>query len=342
MNTILQNAEHDLDLLAVYTRDSESKLSNAFKVEFAVFDESAGLPGVQVLPAAGRTEATNDAVGHFAIGCYGAVDGAAAWAPANTITRGRIDWYVTLEAGDAEVLVQRFFEVLPASAARRECRGLALVQDVRDAGAAAAKTDRQIHELLVRTRDLFHYYCRQRFVAVRETRMFRGNGTRMLHLDEPLFGLGSLVEESTTIDNTALRNYGGRMDRHNPKLEIVDDTESIFAVTSSLVFSNRFREYVTGVWGFVNKDVLAPPEEVHQAAIRFAVRVLAEGNEAAGGGAVAGAQRIKRERTDGHEVEYVANAESTTPPSLAALLRDRAIIESLRMFRSMPAMTVAG
>jgi len=333
-STLVQSQAHPADLLALYLH-TDGVLADATKVEYAVFDASAGYPGNQVLPVAGRTEVTTGA-GHVATGVYGVYNPTtlAFWAPAATIKRGRVVWYFRRTATAAEEVLERAFEVFPAATVRTPSSGLALVQDARDAGVPAARTDAQVFAALLRWRDLIERTCRQRFRPVRETRTLRGKGGALLQLGEPLVGLASWSNGGTTCSLSALQVYGhSGADRHNPYLEVAREDASIFTAAASSEFTWGLPQAIAGVWGFVDPD-FEPPLEIREAALRGVYLGFTDAPVSASG-------VRKAETTDKHSVTWALD-HAPARPGLLALLRDPAIQAACRLYRAPLALGAPG
>lgn len=338
-STLIKDKVHAADLLALYIQ-IEGKLANAVKVEYRIFDLSAGFPGVQLLPAGGgRTEVTTG-TGHVATGVYGVYDPAAVafWKPLATFKRLRVVWYITRTTGAAEEELERFAEALDTNEALREVGGLALVEDVRDAGAAATVATKDIHAVLIRWRDLFERHCRQRFRPVREVRNFRARGGIKLFFPEPLHGLTKWTNGTTVLSNDTLRVWGAEgRDRRNPKVEIVQpEKDNVFVSGTTSKFKSGLRQVVDGVWGFFDPVTFGPPLEITDAIERAALLTLKQAEPVPAVGGVR-----KREKVDKHEVEY-AGGFSVSRPGMMALLKDPAIRDALAMYRAPIGMGTTG
>lgn len=335
-STLVQGKAHDLKLLALFTH-SEGIAADAHLVEYVVMDDSAGLPGVQVLPAAGRTDVTATD-GRFATGSYGVWNPltAAAWAPADAIARGRVVWYYKMSADDEERVVERPFEVLAQAFATRGTTGLALVQDVKDfGGIAAALTNGVIHTELNIARDVIERVCRQRFRPIVESKRFRGDETDLLHLDEPLVALSTITAYDATTPNemdlSTLRVFVEGEDRRNPKIEMAREKFSIFTPTSLSLFAEGVVYAIAGTWGFVEPDTLAAPDLIRRAAVQW-VRITL--GERGGASRPVAGRRIRSESTDRHSIAYGDAPVAASRPALTSILRDPVVADALALYKA--------
>lgn len=351
--TLILDQTHPLDLLALYVQ-VDGVLTNAHSATFAIFDDSDGAPGVQVIPALPDTYVdVGDSIANFATGCYACIDPETSegWAPGETMRRGRVVWRYQLAATDPDTgtdyysdhVVEIPFEVVATTVASRPGMGLALVQDVRDfGGIAASTTDAQILAQLRSAQETFERLCRQRFRPVREARRMKGDDSDTLFLPEPMFGLTSITADGSALDLTVIRVYGSDGDdRRNPKLEIANEARTIFTPSMLGMFRAGSTPYlVSGVWGFIEPDTLRCPSLLKDAAVRWARLVLAERGSA--GPQPLPGRKIRSEMTDRHSITYADAAGTGGRVGLEAILRDPVIADVLSLYRASPLVAVVG
>ena len=139
---------------------------------------------------------------------------------------------------------------------------------------------------------------------------FDGNDSKMLHLSVPLVSVSSLKINGETVDlpTDDYIAYTGRAlpqdDRKNPKLELRPQTTSIFRRNAG-IFVMGLDQLITAAWGFVEADD-STPQMVKDAILELVILDLDGYFEKISTGGVNPITGVKRERTDGHEIEYHA------------------------------------
>jgi hypothetical protein len=329
--TLVKDQAHDADLLALFVQ-VDGTLTDAAQVQAQVMNVSAGQPGTKLFPAATDWEDLTT-TGRRSLGVYDVIDGADTWTPTAEYARGQVNWRYKVVASDPWSYVRRVFEVLDDDdTGGQQLPTLFLVQDMRDAGvpdtiaddAAAVATAQRMRELAER-------YCRQRFRPVWEVRRLRGYSHPVIPLPEPLYGLQSIVEGSTDLDLDRMVVWGHSGDgRRNPRVEIDVSTGSIMLpIPTGLSFSTGLITTITGVWGFFEPGTYEAPLLVKRALIDEAAwdwGIIPGG----GGGGSAGSK--KRERTDGHEIEWAVQSAAVRPGGLS--LMGQATRDTLLMYRA--------
>lgn len=329
--TLPVDRRHDYDELALYVQ-VEGKLIDAYKVEYEVYDESAGYPGAIIAPGATRQDVT-DTDGHFATGCYGVIDLGSGdpWTPDAEISRGRVYWYYTLEAGGPEYVVERIFEVVATSVTKRPTFNLWLIQDLLDhpkiAEIGTPPDARTTFNLLKVWTQRITLYCGQHFYPKRGVRRFKWRPNAHLFLPVPLFGLTSFlaIDESTPMSLSELVVWGATdEERRNPKIEMYDARPGFGLTVMTTV-------KVDGVWGFIEEDTLDAPLDMTTEALKVLARALFDAAHNVTS-TVEPFGPLKREKTDGHEVEY-AVVSTVVRSGMMALLKDPALRDALDLYR---------
>lgn len=162
--------------------------------------------------------------------------------------------------------------------------------------------------------------------------IFDGNNSDLLHFSTPLIAVTSLYinNDTTALDADEYRVYAGRQrpqdDRHNPRIELTGNRANSLWAKSHGLFYKGTDQKITATWGFVDDDgeggYVTPPAVV--AAIVELVCMDLDGYlETAGDARVLSG--MKREKTDGHEVEYQNTADARPtwamiPQSIADVL----------------------
>jgi len=145
---------------------------------------------------------------------------------------------------------------------------------------------------------------------------FDGNNSRMLHFNLPLLSVTSVKinDETTALAVDEYRAYTGyrqpQDDRLNPKIELTPIRASVWR-TSPGMFVKGLDQLVTATWGYVDEDPSNPgsfitPVPIKDAIIQLVILDLDnyfEQYEDGSSGKVLTA--VKREKTDGHEIEYM-------------------------------------
>jgi len=251
--TLPVGKQHNYDELALYVQ-VEGKLTDAYKVEYEIYDESAGFPGTAIAPGATSQDVT-DTDGHFATGCYGVIDLGTGlpWSPPSEITRGRVYWIYRLEEDGPEYRVERIFEVVAPTVTVRSAFNLWLIQDLLDhpkvVEIGTPPDARTAFNLLKIWTQRITLYCGQHFYPKREVRRFKWRPNAHLFLPMPLFGLTSFraIDESTPMSLSELVVWGATdEERRNPKIEMYDARPGFGLSVMAIV-------RVDGVWGSSRK-----------------------------------------------------------------------------------------
>lgn len=164
---------------------------------------------------------------------------------------------------------------------------------------------------------------------------FDGNNSRMLHFSLPLIEVTSLKINGDTValDADDYRAYTSRGpfqdDRWNPKIELTPIRNNIWRSHPGM-FVKGLEQRITAKWGFLEADDTCP-QPVKDAIVKLVVLDIDNYFDAsAGGGGGSAVTPMKRERTDGHEVEYMQMEDIKTMWSM--LPND--VAEILSMYRA--------
>jgi hypothetical protein len=170
---------------------------------------------------------------------------------------------------------------------------------------------------------------------------FDGSNTSILHFTLPLIEVTALKinGDTTELSTEYYRAYTGisqpQDDRRNPKIELIESSTSIFTRFDGK-FLRGYDQKVTAKWGFVDEDPDTPGSYVTPPVIKACLTQLVtmdlDGYFDAQEFGIAGrpVSPIRRERTDGHEVEYQMT--ENVKMSFAAIPRD--IADVLMLYRA--------
>lgn len=283
-STIIAGAEHPKDLLALYVHSGEGRLVDADEAKFAVFNATSGYPGTQVFPVSGYEDVT-DTDGHVSTGYYAAYDGDAPWAPATTYARAYVKWVYTVDGEERTAI--RHFESVATTVTTSPGPALALIQDVRDVNALSAYTDKSVLVSLRWWRATVERYCNQRLWPAYETRRITARTGGTLFLPERCLVADVLDADAISYDLTRVQVY---IERENPK--VVFGTGGAFGVVSKTTY------WVKGAWGYFDLDTGDVFQELTDEVAKTVADVLLHD------GAPSSMGVVRREKTDGHEIEF--------------------------------------
>jgi len=138
--------------------------------------------------------------------------------------------------------------------------------------------------------------------------IFDGNNSRILHFNLPLIEVTELRinGDDVALDTDDYRAFVGRGpvqdDRWNPKIELTPVRSSLWR-TQPGMFVKGLDQTITAKWGFLEADDTCP-QPVKDAIVKLVVLDIEGYFESASGGGRA-ITPMRREKTDGHEVEYM-------------------------------------
>lgn len=198
------------------------------------------------------------------------------------------------------------------------------VSDLRDEGVPVSYTDALLNKRITKWETVVEKITRNVFRVISPGELtFSGNDYRMLHFNIPIVSVSSLKINGDTnaLDASLYRVYNGRDfpqdDRGNPKIELTSSSSSIFAPTRN-VFAQGYTQKITATWGYVDDDGAGgyeTPQLVKDIVMQLVMRDLSSyyASSISGGGAGVVVSPIRRERTDGHEIEYQMTSNVATP-----------------------------
>lgn len=331
-------------------------LTDAFLVEYRIFDIIGGLPGTQIFPTAPDYEDVTSAPGKFGTGSYYAYDNTAGtgWTPgpAHPVGTHRIEWRWKASASSPAQAGFEDFEVLLQSvggSADLYCT----VADIRDAGLTDTATypDADVLAAIELWQAFLERACRQWFNPRTIVLKFDGTDSDTLHFGVPIISIDhiKLNDNTEILDPNNYRVYAGRQypdDRRNPrvKLRSMSDFPDIFTapiVARSLRFrKGRQNQEVKGTFGFVEENGLTP-KLIQRALCKLVIEKLTNPIPVPGGSPaippppiIAGA--LLEEVTDGHKRKYgdTVTFTSRRPSPFQGITTDQEILDIIKMYRA--------
>jgi hypothetical protein len=144
--------------------------------------------------------------------------------------------------------------------------------------------------------------------------VFDGNDAQLMHFSLPLITVSSIKinDLATELAADEFRAFTGRSapqdDRKNPKIKLTPIQSSIFRDTNA-VFVKGLNQTIDSTWGYVEDDPanpgsFLPPRPVKDAIIELVTLDLEGYFTKSTEGVSLPLSSVRRERTDGHEIEY--------------------------------------
>ena len=161
---------------------------------------------------------------------------------------------------------------------------------------------------------------------------FDGNNSGILHFNLPLITVSSVKVngDSTALDTDEYRAFTGRMppqdNRQNPKIRLTPISGTIYRTQPSM-FVKGLDQLITSTWGYVEADD-STPRPIVDALLRLVLLDL--DNYFTQGSSTKAVTPKKREKTDGHELEWMELVDLRTAWSI--LPQD--VAEILAIYRS--------
>lgn len=188
------------------------------------------------------------------------------------------------------------------------------VADVRLEGVPDSVSNARIESRIAKWEAIVEKVTRNVFrVLTPGELIFDGSNSDILHFDIPLVEVTSVIinEEETELDSDEYRAYTGKSqpqdDRTNPKIILTGNrTNSLFRRTHGM-FYKGLDQAITASWGYVDDDpdnpgsYITPPPIVQVLTELVALDLDGYFESDPSGKALSS---IRRERTDGHELEY--------------------------------------
>lgn len=211
------------------------------------------------------------------------------------------------------------------------------VAEVKAEGATA--TDARITLRIAKWEQIVEEITRNIFREVSPGELiFDGNNSDMLHFSLPLITVVALKLNNgiTELDADEYRAYVGRQrpqdDRQNPKIELTGNRANSLYTKSHGIFYKGMDQRLEATWGFVDDDPDTPGGFITPPALKAAIIELVsmdlDGYFDSASANIA-LSSIKRERTDGHEIEYHGVADARPVWSMIP----QAIADVLALFR---------
>lgn len=326
-------------------------LTDAYAVEFRIFDITGGLPGTQIFPTTpGDYEDVTSGAGNFSTGSYYAYDNANAqgWTPELTASIGthRIEWRWKISSGSPWQSDSEDVEILVQSAGSSTDTYIT-VQDVRDAGVAQSDYgDATVLAAIITWQAFLDRACRQWFIPKALTLNVDGNDSDTLFLGVPIISISSLKINGSDdeLDPDYYKVYNSRSypdDRRNPRIKLTrnDESRDIFSMPYQydiLKFrKGRQNQIIVGTFGFTEEDG-SVPELIKRALLKLVIEKLTNpvyGNAPSGVTPPALLASVIEEVTDGHKIKY---AETTSPGKLglSGITSDQEILTIIKFYKA--------
>jgi hypothetical protein len=330
-------------------------LTDAYQIQYRIFDIIAGLPGTQVFPVTeGEYEDVTSGDGHFSTGSYYAYDNTevAGWTPAVTEEIGthRIEWRWKASASSPFQSGSEDFEVL-ASSVGSSTDLYITVQDVRDEGLLEADySDDEVLAQIELWQAMIERICRQWFVPKILTMSIDGTDSDAIHFGVPIIDIEYIRINGSTVDldTSYYKVYSGVQypdDRRNPRIKLINSTDITDIYSSPLSYSNlKFRKgrqntEIKGTFGFVDSDGLTP-KPIKRALLKLVIEKMINPLYTSTGVATLSVPPlisglIQEEVTDGHKIKYTSQQILPRKASpFSGITSDQEIIDILNYFRA--------
>jgi len=331
-------------------------LTDAYSVEYRIYDISGGLPGTQVFPVTeGEYETVTTGEGHFSTGSYYAYDNTAVtgWTPTVTQTVGthRIEWRWKALVTSPFQCGTEDFEVLISSVGSSGDTYIS-IQDLRDEGLLEADySDTIILTSIELWQAMIERITRQWFTPRTLVLSVDGTNCDTLHFGVPIIEIEYLrLNNSTTDLNTDYyRVYNGSSypdDRRNPRIKLrslseYSDIYTAPASSRSMIFrKGRQNQEIKGTFGFVESDG-QPPKPIQRALTKLVIEKLVNRAYTPPNTPhpfmppiVGGTMII--EKTDGHSREFSDNRKMgyRRPLGFDGITFDPEILDIIRHYRA--------
>jgi hypothetical protein len=328
-------------------------LTDAYAVEYRIFDITAGLPGVQVFPTpAGTYEVVTAAPAKFSTGSYYAYDHLTAlgYKPPLTEPVGthRVEWRWKISGAAAWQADFEDFEVLVESSGSSVDTYIS-IQDVRDEGLSATTyPDAKVLSYIETWQAFLDRACRQWFLPKALVLQVDGTDSDAIHFGVPIISIDYVkLNGSPTALGTDLYKVYSEItypdNRRNPRIKLIGDEMDDISIFSrplgygKLKFrKGRKNQEIKGVFGYVEADS-SVPKLIKRALLKLVIEKLTVplyGTSSAPVPALVGS--ILSETTDGPSREY-GQAGGETKPRAAGLLgitNDPEILGIVKLFRA--------
>lgn len=214
--------------------------------------------------------------------------------------------------------------------------------DVYDAGVPKTVPSDRIDSRILKWEAVVEQLCGQVFRTLTPGELtFDGNNAQILHFNMPLIAVTSVKinGEDTALDADDYTAYTGTSrpqdDRKNPRIKLTPVRGSIFR-TSPGIFVKGLEQKITATWGFL--DGGSAPQPVLDVLTQLVILDIdgyydrfTEGASTSFAGLT---NAIRRERTDGHEIEYAGDAERAVSAIPGWSMIPSELAEILALYRS--------
>lgn len=322
-------------------------LTDAFLVEYQVWDLTAGLPGTQIFPTTpGEWEGVSSGVGHFSVGSYYAYNNALAkgWTPglAEPIGTHRVKWRWKISSAAPFQMGEEDVEVLVESGGGTADHYIS-VADVRAEGITVDQaSDVKVLSYIDLYQQFLERACRQWFVPKQLTIKADGNDSDLLPFGVPIIQVDylKLNNSSEALDTGYYKVYNARYypdDRRNPRIKLIgpDSAQSIYTAPMSngrLKFRRGYQnQEVKGIFGFTESDG-STPALIKRALLKLVCQKLLEKVYDPGSVGVA-AGPITSETTDGHSISYGYSG-GGKGVGLSGVTQDTEVLDIIKMYKA--------
>jgi len=328
--------------------------TDAYAVEYRIFDITGGLPGVQIFPITpGTYEDVTNAPGKFSTGAYYAYDNSNArgFTPELTASIGthRIEWRWKISSGAPYQSGQEDFEVLVQSGGSTSDTYIT-IYDVRNAGL----TDviKYPDSLILSTIEIWQTFldraCRQWFRPVAITMKLDGTDSVILPLGVPIISIDhvKLNDSSNELSTDYYKVYNSISypdDRKNPRIKLINTyTSDIFAqCQGQLIFRQGTKnQEVKGTFGYLD-EAGNTPKLIQRALLKLVIEKLTNpvyGDSDSSLPPLVGA--LLEEWTDGHKVKYaqIGGETKSKQSGLSGITNDAEVLGIIKLFKGPLAM----
>lgn len=327
-------------------------LTDAYSVEYRIFDISGGLPGTQIFPAIpGVYEDVTAAPGKFSTGSYYAYDNVEGkgFTPELTATIGthRIEWRWKISETAPYQAGQEDFEVLHQSAGGSTDTYISIA-DIRAEGLAEADYSNTKVLAYIETWQAFlERATRQWFVPRALILEVDGTNSDALHFGVPIISIDyiRINGDTTDLDESQYKVYSENSypdNRRNPRIKLVQgwETSNIYTRSSPngrLLFrKGRKNQVIKGTFGFVESDG-SVPKPIKRALTLLVIEKLtnpAYGTPDPDVPPLLG--NLLEEWTDGHRMKYGAVGGETDKrkPGLSGITSNPEILDIIKLYRA--------
>jgi hypothetical protein len=330
--------------------------TDAYSVEYRIYDMTAGLPGTQIFPAViGDWESASSTAGHFSVGSYYAFDHNTSdgWMPSivETVGTHRIEWRWKISSAAPWQAGQEDFEVLVQSGGT-SVDLYVNISDVRDEGVLlTTASDAKVLAYIETWQAFLERACRQWFIP--KQIILKGDGTDSdtLHFGVPIIGIDYLKINgaSTALDSTLYCVYNSRSypdDRRNPRIKLIDQRD-VDLYTSPFGSSLKFRkgrqnQEIKGIFGYTEEDG-SVPKLIKRALLLLVVEKLTKPIYAGASGSNMAPPPIMggivEEQTDNHRVRYGGTSSTTgsiaeRKPGLTGITQNLEVLDIIKLYKA--------